>query len=304
MSSLKNQSEHIEQIAPVVIERIRRMMDEFTRSQRMLAEYIVQRPEKVGFLSVTELSEAAGVSVATVIRFCNSLGYSGYVELGREVQNSIQNELSLLGRFNLARSVSKSSPDRAEKAFERILSLELESLNQLGRSIKKSVFYKCLEWMSHADHLVAIGTMASVPLAEYFGYAASKVLPSVKTVTSVGGKNSDFLKGLGSDSLVFLIAFPRYPETTVTLGNLARRQGCRIVALTDSNQSPIIQIAQIAFLISISATSFVDAYSAPLTFINCLISEFAERYPDETQKNMSYFETFTEGMNIWHQRKT
>ena len=303
MSFPKNQSEHSEQIAPAVIERIRSMMDAFTRSQRMLAEYIVQRPEKVGFLSVAEISQAAGVSVATVIRFCNSLGYSGYVELGREVQSSIQNELSLLGRFNLARSASKSSPDSAETAFERILTLELESLDQLGRSINRSDFFKCLEWMSHADHVVAIGTMASVPLAGYFGYAASKVLPSVRTVTSGGGHNSDFLKGLSPDSLVFLIAFPRYPAATVALGDLARSQGCRIVALTDSNQSPVVQIAQIAFLISISATSFVDAYAGPLTFINCLIAEFAERYPDKSRENMSYFETFTAGMHIWHQSK-
>ena len=82
----------MERIAPAVIEKIRRLMDEFTRSQRMLAEYIIQRPEKVGFLPINELAQAAGVSVATVIRFCNTMGYSGYVELGREIQISIQNE--------------------------------------------------------------------------------------------------------------------------------------------------------------------------------------------------------------------
>lgn len=296
-------SQHIERIAPVVIERIRNMMDDLTRSQRMLAEYIVQRPEKVGFFTISELSEAAGVSVATVIRFCNTLGYSGYVELGREVQTSIQNELSLLGRFNLARSASKSAANRGESAFERTLSLEIESLSQLTRSINKPDFFKCLEWMSQADHVVAIGTMASVSLAEYFGYAASKVLPSVRTVVSADGQNSDFLKGLSPESLVFLIAFPRYPQTTIALGNLAGNLKCRIVALTDSNQSPIIQIAQMAFLISISATSFVDAYAAPLTFINCLITEFADHYPEKTRKNMAYFEKFTDGMDIWHQSK-
>jgi len=303
MGPKKKKTKPIERIAPAVIERIRCIMDDFTKSQRMLAEYIVQRPEKVGFLSIKELSEAAGVSVATVIRLCNTLGYSGYVELGREVQSSIQNELSVLGRFNLGQSGSKSKVDRAETAFERILSLEIESLDQLARSINKSDFFKCLEWMSKADHVVIIGTMASVSLVEYFGYAASKVLSSVRMVTSVSGQNSDFLKGLGPDSLVFLIAFPRYPKTTIALGNLARDQRCRIVALTDSNQSPIIQIAQIAFLISISATSFVDAYAAPITFINGLITEFAERYPKKIEKTLVYFEKFTDGMNIWHRSK-
>ena len=296
-------AEPIERIAPAVIEKIRSLMDELTRSQRMLAEYIIQRPEKVGFLPINELAQAAGISVATVIRFCNTLGYSGYVELGREIQISIQNELSLLGRFNLAQGAAGSKTDRVESAFERILSLEIESLSQLTKSINKADFFNCLDWMSQADHVVIIGTMASVSLTEYFGYAASKVLPSVRTVVSIGGQNADFLKGLGPDSLVFLIAFPRYPKTTVALGELARRQGCRIVALTDSNQSPIIQIAQIAFLITISATSFVDAYAAPVAFINGLIAEYAARYPGQTKKNLAYFEKFADGLNIWHQTK-
>lgn len=294
-------AEPMERIAPAVIDKIRSLMDDLTRSQRMLAEYLVQRPEKAGFLPINELAQAAGVSVATVMRFCNALGYSGYVELGREVQNSIQNELSLLGRFNLAQGAAKSKANRGESAFERILSLEIENLNQLSRSVNKSDFFKCLKWMSQADHVVIIGTMASVALTEYFGYAASKVMPSVRSVAAIGGQNADFLKGLGPDSLVFLIAFPRYPKTTIALAELVRRQGCRIVALTDSNQSPIIQVAHIAFLISISATSFVDAYAAPIAFINGLITEFAARYPGITQQNMTYFEKFTVGLDIWHQ---
>jgi len=303
MRSKKTKSDLNERIAPAVIEKIRSMMAQFTKRQRMLAEYIIQRPEKVGFLTINDLSEAAGVSVATVIRFCNTLGYSGYVALGREVQNSIQNDLSLLGRFKLAQSAAELNVDSVGTAFERILSLEIESLGQLAKSVNKSDFYQCLDWMSTADHIVIIGTMASVSLAEYFGYAASKVLPSVRTVTSAGGQSSDFLKGLGPDSVIFLIAFPRYPETTIALGDLARAQGCRIVALTDSNQSPIIQIARIAFLISISATSFVDAYAAPLAFINGLVTEFAERYPDKIAKPLACFEKFAQGMNLWHQIK-
>ena len=120
MTDKQPESATMERIAPAVIEKIRRLMDELTRSQRMLAEYIIQRPEKVGFLPINELAQAAGVSVATVIRFCNTMGYSGYVELGREIQISIQNELSLLGRFNLAQGAARSKVDRVDTEFERI----------------------------------------------------------------------------------------------------------------------------------------------------------------------------------------
>ncbi|MCK5686313.1 MurR/RpiR family transcriptional regulator [bacterium] len=291
-----------ELIAPVVIDRIRKMLNKFTKRQRVMAEYVLQHPEKVGYLPITDLAKAVGVSVATVVRFCNRLGYSGYIELGREVQNSIQNELSILGRFNLSRSASELSVGISDSAFERIVKLEMESLGNMVQSINKSDFFKCLKWMSKANNVTIVGTMASAALAVYFEYAATKVLPKVKLITSGSGSESDFLKDLSPDSLVFLIAFPRYPQATIDLGTLAKKKKCRIVALTDSHHSPIVQFANLTFLISISVTSTVDAYAAPLTFINTLITEFTIQYPDKIRKNMNAFEEFTKGMKIWHHR--
>jgi len=287
-------------IAPVVIERIRGMLDVLTKRQRILAEFILQHPEKVGYLSITDLAKTVNVSVATVVRFCNRLGYSGYVDLGHEVQNSIQNELSILGRFNLSQRASELNSDTSNSAFERVVNLEIESLNNLAQSINKSDFFKCLNWMSKAKNVVIVGTMASAALAVYFEYAATKVLPFVKLVTSASGAESDFLKDLGKDSLVFLLAFPRYPQTTMDLGSLARKRGSRIIALTNSHQSPIVRLADITFLISISLTSTVDAYAAPFTFINTLVTEYAEQYPDNIKDNIHAFEEFSQNMKIWH----
>ena len=120
--------------------------------------------------------------------------------------------------------------------------------------------------MSEADKVVIVGTMASASLASFFEYAATKVLPEVKVVTS----------GNGADA--------------------------RIVALTNSHQSPIVRLASITFLIFISVTSTVDAYAAPLAFINSLITEFVDRYPKKIKNNMQAFEKYTNGMDVWHKK--
>ena len=287
--------------APKVINQIRDMMEYFTESQRVLAGYILQRPEKVGFLTVKELAQSAGVSVATVVRFCNKLGYKGYVQLGQEVQESIQNELSTLTRFNLSQSAFTDGEEKSKTAFERILILENESLCRLVQTINKADFYNCIDWMSEAEHVVIIGTMASSSLANYFGYAAAKILPSVRVVTSVDAQSSDFLKEIGKTSLAFILAFPRYPRATLELGTMVKKQRCKIVSITDNHQSPIVHISNITFLISISVVSIVDAYAAPIAFINGLITEFAEHNPEKVKKVLVHFENFAAGVEAWWQ---
>lgn len=288
-----------EEIAPTVMEQIRAMMDRFTKRQRMLAEYMVQRPEKVGFLSISELAANAGVSVATVVRFCNRLGYSGYIELGRKVQTGIQNDLSMLDRFQLSQRAASMGKKPGDSAFERVLALEMESLAQLARSIRRPDFFKCVKWMGQARHVAVIGCLASAGLAEYFAYAAAKVLPSVQSATSGGARDAGLMKELDENALVFVLAFPRYPAASLKLGQLAQKAGAKIVAVTDSLQSPAIQLAHLSFLISISASAMIDAYAAPVTFINALITQFAEENPEKSRRALAHFETFASGMDLW-----
>ena len=122
-------------------------MNEFTKRQRFLAEYIINFPEKIGYLSITQLAEASGVSVATIFRFCNKLGYNGYVELGEEVQKSIQFELSTLMRFGIGRESAKSQEADQESTFERIIRIEMDSIERMSNSVKRKDLDTCIDWM-------------------------------------------------------------------------------------------------------------------------------------------------------------
>ena len=91
-------------IAPPLIEKLKQGVDHFTPRQRGLAEFILQNPESLAFLTITDLAKKVGVSEATVTRFCGTLGYDGFAHLCREVQETIQSELSTVGRFQLVRT--------------------------------------------------------------------------------------------------------------------------------------------------------------------------------------------------------
>jgi len=287
-------------IAQKVIARIHSKMNEFTKRQRYLAEYIINFPEKIGYLSITQLAEASGVSVATIVRFCNRLGYNGYAELGQEVQKSIQFELSTFMRFNIERESAKSKGTDQESPFERVVRIEMDSIEQMSNSVNRKDMDICIDWMSAAKNVIIIGSMASASLASYFGYAASKVLRSVTVINKVGAESPNFIKDLNQDSLVFLIAYPRYPESTLMLGRLCKEKGCKIVSITNANHSPAVHLSDMVFIIPISVTSIVDSYSAPIAFIQALIAEYSIRFPEKTNDFLNSFELYTKNMQIWH----
>lgn len=289
----------LDQILSVVVERIKSRMAEFTPRQRALAEYIIQHPESVGFLTINELAKKAGVSEATIVRFCHIIGYKGYAHLGREIQENIQSQLGTEGRFTLTHRQSGCVSSDSTSAFERVLAHEMCNMARLSKNIKKTEFYRVVKWMAEADRIIISGSMGSGSLAKYFGYMLAKILPQVEVLDAPGTIPFNVLSRLSSDSMVFLIAFPRYPRITVEIGRWLAGKGAKIVAITDSHLSPVVSVADVSFLISVGITSFVDSYAAPMTFINALVTELSESNPVESQQRLREFDKYASEMQMF-----
>ncbi len=291
-------------VQPVLIDKLRKEIGNLTRCQRGLAEFILQNPESLAFLTITDLARKVGVSEATVTRFCTALGYEGYTHLCREVQEAIQSELSTVGRFQLVQTMGHASAEtKSLTGFERVLTNEIDNLINLTKNIRAADFYACVNLMKKADRICIVGTMASACLADYFGYMLGKIFPSVDVLHGHGGAASAVFKRLTGDSLAFLICFPRYPRATVELGQEARQKGARIVGITNSPVSPVVPLASMTFLIPIGIVSFVDAYAAPIAFINALVTEFSESDPNVTQQSLNLFDQYVSRQGLFIKSK-
>lgn len=293
-------------IALPLIEKLKKKIDRFTPRQRGLAEFILQNPESLAFLTITALAKIVGVSEATVTRFCSTLGYDGFAHLCREVQETIQSELSTVGRFQLVQTMGRHAvKNKSPRPFERVLSTEIDNLINLTKTIRTIDFYRCVDLMAAADRICVVGSMASGCLANYFGYMLGKIFSEVDVLQGHGGMASTICNKLNQDSLVFLISFPRYPKITMELGKFAVRKGAKIIAITNSPISPIVSLATMTFFVPIGIVSYVDAYAAPIAFLNALVTEFSERNADATQLSLNLFDEYVsrEGLFVKSGRK-
>ena len=283
-----------------VLNEITKKLDEFTPRQRMLAEYILQHPENLAFFPITDLAAKAGVSEATIVRFSYALGYEGYPQLAREAQQAIQFELGTAGRFQLVRRMrSASLKKESTSSFERVLKYEIENLANLPKSIKINDFYRCIDMLAEADRICIVGCLASTSLATFFGNMLSKISHQVDIIHGHGVMTSAVIHRLTQNSLVFLIAFPRYPKEIVEIGQIIVEKGVRIVAITDSHISPIVPMANLYFALPIGIPSFVDAYAGPIVFINALVTELSERDPARAQQILGQYDEYALEVNLF-----
>ena len=287
-----------------VLEKIKLEYDHFTPAQKAIAEFIIHHPESLLFMSISEMAEKAQVSMASIVRFCNVLGFDGYTQLIKEGQLEIQSQLTTLGRFNITQNlrstqIFQESKSWGDSAFSRILSHEIENLNRLAETIKVEDFNKAVKLIEMADRILVLGCMASASLAAHMGRMLCKVIPEVDVVDSDGILDSAKFLRLTPRSVVFVIAFPRYPSVTLRLAKTAVERGCHIVSITDSHLSSISGLGELTFHIRVGIPSFVDAYAAPLTFINSLCTEVAETYPLPSQAALTEFDDLALKNNLF-----
>jgi DNA-binding MurR/RpiR family transcriptional regulator len=118
-------------------------------------------------------------------------------------------------------------------------------------------------------------------------------------VKSEGVMESSKLLRLSHDSAAIIIAFPRYPNATIRLGQAALRTGARTIAITDSHLSPISNLGEIAFHIHLGMPSYVDAYAAPLTFINAICTQLSEKMSRVAVQNLDRYDRLAEDSRLF-----
>ncbi len=278
--------------ADSLVDRIESNRNYLTPKLRQLASYISLHYREVAFMSISELARAARVSDATVTRFAAFIGYSGFTDMQRDLQQNIQARLSTIERFNITFNINHQR--KPKPGFQEAVYQEAQIVQRLVETIREDTFNQVIDRMVRASRIGLIGLQASAALVEYFYFALEKIKPPVIRITNGEGHGHLLVNQFERGYLVFLLLFPRYPRLAVELATYAKDRGAEIVAITNSYFSPAAQLADDTLLVQLPVTSFIDSYSACLALIHILIKEFSSRNPEKTKDKLELYETVTQ----------
>ena len=268
-----------------LISIIKSNFHKFSKGQKLIAQFIVDHYDKAAFMTAAKIGETVDVSESTVVRFASTLGYSGFPELQKALQVLIKNKLTTVQRIGLNDDVINDKV----KLHKKILKNEMNNMRYLFEHFDIEALDKATELILKAKRVFVLGLRTSSTLSNYLGFYLDVILDDVKVLNN-SGVNSLYeeLIRIKENDLLIVISYPRYSKTTIEAARFIKEHKAKLVAITDTEESPVYSLADASLLAKSNIVSFVDSLVVPLTVINNLIINISLR---EKEDIVEYYNT-------------
>ena len=277
-------------MASNILHTIENALPSFSKGQKRIASFILNNFDTAAFMTAGKLGKAANVSESTVVRFATELGFDGYPGMQKALQEVVRLKLTSVQRIK-----ASSTELDGQDILSSVLHKELENIRRVN-SMERSSFQKAVDQLLQARHIYIIGVRSSSFLAGYLNFYLNKLFPNVTLVQSnVAGAIYEQLMRVGAGDILLAICFPRYSKEAVSAAKFAVARGAEVVALTDSENSPLYPLSAAALLVGNEMISFVDSMVAPMCVANALIVALSGKMGTDIDR------TFAELEQIWKQ---
>ncbi len=277
---------------------LRSRIPEFSKGQRRLAQYILESYDKAAFMTASKLGKAVGVSESTVVRFATELGYDGYPNMQKAMQEMVVNRLTSVQRIEVAH-------DRIgnQDVVSMVLQSDIEKLRQTGETLDRQEFQAAVDAILKARRIYILGVRSAATLASFLGYYLNYMFSDVRIVTASGASEMfGQIVGASSEDVILAFSFPRYSSTTAKGAQYGRSTGATVIGVTDSRLSPLGQNCDHVLLTKSDMVSLVDSLVAPLSLVNALIVALAAKREKELSKTFDSLEHIWEEYNVYEKQ--
>ena len=278
-----------------LITKIQSELPGFSKGQKQIARFILEHYDKAAFMTASRLGVTVGVSESTVVRFATELGYDGYPHLQRALQEMIRNKLTSVQRMEVA-------GDRmgGRDVLQTVLHADTDMIRVTLDEIDRDAFKGAVDALMGAKRIYILGVRSSSALASFLGFYFNLLFENVTLVhTNSVSEIFEQVLRVGPGDVLFGISFPRYSKRTLSAMKYARDRGARVIALTDSQLSPLARVADHVLLARSDMASFVDSLVAPLSVINALIVAVGMSRRDEIEQTFNKLERIWEEYDVY-----
>ncbi len=263
----------------------------FSKGQRLIAGFISEHYDKAAFMTASKLGSTVGVSESTVVRFATELGYEGYPQMQKAMQEMIRDKLTSVQRIEVTQSRLSDG-----NVLEGVLNKDIEKIRKTLEETSKKDFENAVDAISHAKTIYIFAVRSSAALASFLGYYYSLIFENVKVISNYGETEIyEKLFRISADDVIIGISFPRYSNAAIQAMTFAKRRGTRVIAITDSMSSPLAAVSDHILIAKSDMAAVVDSLVAPLSMINALIVATVLKMEKEVKATFGTLE------NIWQE---
>ncbi len=243
---------------------IQERFEEFSRSQKDVARYIVDHLDEAAFLTAEELARRASTSSSTVVRFSQALGFEGYPELQQAAIEEYRTTIAAVG--------SATGPlfsfDHSE--LEGSLSADYSNLEETARKLTTEQVNDSVAALATAQRIVIVGVDQMAFFASYLRHTLSLLDIRAEIVASTGGESLQRLGRIDENTLVITLSAGRAHPLLLRAMKLALHRGARTLAISDATMSEVGEHAEMTLYFSSNSPSFTRSNTALMALVQAL----------------------------------
>ena len=256
--------------------------DEFSRSQKDVAQYVVDHLDEVAFHTAEELARRASTSSSTVVRFSQALGFEGFPELQEAAREEYRHHHRAAAATNGFEAAPLFSLDQTP--FEQAVAADHVNVEETARRVSRSEVEGAIETIATADRILIAGTDQMAFFASYLRHLLMLLDVRAEIAASPSQEALSRLGRIDEDTLVIGLSAGRPHPLVVRAMKIARHRKASTLAIVDATLSEVSKLSERTLYYSSNSPAFVRSHAGLLSLIQALAygvySRDAAQYDD------------------------
>lgn len=257
-----------------------------SKGQKAISAFIYDHYDQAVFMTAARLGETVGVSESTVVRYAMFIGYNGYPEFQRDLEDWVQNKINSVQKIG-----AKYGRSTQSEILTSVLQADIEKLQDTIQKLDPVAFETAVDIILEAKTVYVMGVRSCEPLAEFLNFYLNMIRGNVVLLktTSISETFEQMIRIDEQDAMIG-ISFPRYSMRTLKAMEFANDRNAKVITVTDSVHSPMNLYSSCNLLARSDMVSIVDSLVAPLSVINALVVAMCLKRPEEVKKSLKNLE--------------
>ncbi len=269
-----------------ILNRIKEHYNTMSKSHKVIAGFISEHYDQAVFMTAAKLGEALGISESTVVRFAAGIGYDGYPEFQKALEECVKGKLN-----NIQRMDAKYGRSTQSEILTAVLTADIEKLQDTIQNLDPAAFEMAVSIILEAETIYIMGLRSNEPLAAFLHFYLNMIRGNVVLLntTSVTETFEQMIRISEKDCFIG-ISFPRYSMRTLKAMEFANDRNAKVIAITDNIHSPMNLYSSCNLFARSDMVSIVDSLVAPLSVINALVVALCLKCPQDVKENLEMLE--------------
>jgi len=250
--------------------RIQGKYNVLPKNQLRVADYLINNLDEIPFMSIHDLSKVVEVSVASIVRFAQGIGFSGFNELRAEIASSLKNQLNNKEIFPLF-----EKHETKEDILTEVANVDITNINNTLSLIERKIFNDVISKINNAERVFTAGLGISFLLSEILAYQLTQVGIDASALKHTHTLFHEQILFLTKNDLLIAFSFPPYSKETVDAARFAAEKDIEVIAITNKNASPVTFYSKASLIVKSDNMLYTNSFAAISVLINAIATACA-----------------------------